>query len=74
MIDILEDTSILIVSNPRGKILPFENISQLLPADISPRIEPHKKGKAGEKLIYPVNWIMPPEPEAYIKYPRYDFL
>jgi len=74
VIDILEDTSISIVSNPRGKILPLENISQLLPTDISPRIELTKKSKPAEKLIHPVNCIMPPQPEAYIKYPRYDFL
>ena len=74
VIELLEDGSILIVTNPREKTLPLENIPQLLPKGILQRIDLSKKSKPREKLTQPANWIMPPQPEAYIKYPRYDFL
>jgi len=36
--------------------------------------EDHKTNKADEITIHFNKWVMPPQPQAYIKCPRYDFL
>ena len=36
--------------------------------------EYHKTNKADEIITHFAKWVMPPEPQAYIKCPRYDFL
>ena len=74
MNELLEDTPILIVSTNRERALPLENKKQFLATDTSQKKVLIKKDKSEEEITRPANWIMPPQPEAYLKYPRYDFL
>ena len=56
----------------RKKILLPKRIPSLSPVK-SKKIKAKKDNAVKPKPIFD-KWIMPPEPEGYIKCPRYDFL
>lgn len=70
MIDLIEEIP----------ILPAKKEKQILKAIvISPPVkekemkEPAKENKVSVAANTSINYLMPPQPEAYIKSPRYDF-
>jgi len=72
VIDDLEDIEVLPVKKLRKKQAPLRNTIQS--STIGKSInESHKTSQADELNIHFTKWIMPPQMQAYIKCPRYDF-
>jgi len=71
VIEILDDTTILLVTKPQAYLSPV--ITMTISADKPQKKEMILQDKSEQKTPQP-DCIMPPQPEAYIKCPRYDFL
>ena len=71
VIELLDDTTTLIVTKVQAYITPV--ITMTVSADKSQKKETIHQDKSQQKISQP-DCMMPPQPEAYIKCPRYDFL
>ena len=71
VIDLLDNTTTLLVTKPQAYLTPV--ITMTVSTDKSQRKETIHQGKPEQKTQQP-EFMMPPQPEAYIKCPRYDFL
>jgi len=75
VIELLDDIKIIPVKKPNGKIvLPANTLQQSLPVDRSINKQVAGTSKTDKRFAYFSKWVMPPQPEAYIKCRRYDFL
>ena len=73
VIEILDDTPTLIISKLEEYYPPKKALTVLL-QDKSQKKELPKRNKYEEKIPQPGNYMMPPQPQAYLKYPHHDFL
>ena len=73
MIELVDDTATIIVTKLLEYKPPKKTVT-VLSQDTSQKKEHLKRDRAEHKIPQPGNCMMPPQPEAYIKYPRYDFL
>jgi hypothetical protein len=71
VIELLDDMTTLIVTKVQAYITPV--ITMTVSADKSQKKETIHQDKSKQKISQP-DCMMPPQPEAYIKCPRYDFL
>ena len=72
VIALLKDTPTLLVTKLQDLEL-SQNERQLSSAEKTQKKEINKKNLLRQKTV-PAQCLMPPQPEAYIKYPRYDYL
>ena len=72
MIEYLEDIEVLPVKKAWEKKAPLTSEIKLPAIDKSKK-EDNRINKADEIITHFNKWVMPPQPQAYIKCPRYDF-
>ena len=72
MIEYLEDIEVSPVKKAWKKNAPLTNTIQS-PAMDTPIKESDKTNNADEIINDFNKWVMPPQPQAYLKCPRYDF-
>ena len=71
VIELVDNTTTLLVTKPQAYLTPV--ITMTVSADKLQRKEAIHQGKPEQKTQHP-ECMMPPQPEAYIKCPLYDFL
>ena len=71
VIELLDDTTTLLITKPQAYILPI--ITMTVSLDKSRKKEIIQPDTSEQQIPQP-GYVMPPQPEAYIRCPGYDFL